>query len=135
MKKSYKIIWGILTPAPIVMILVGIICLFIFIIKAIPEKGAVPSPDMPGEMVGGILFFYILFFAGIFLSFFIYISYMIHLVRKDDMSKDMKTLWVVLFSTVTLLAMIVYWFMVVLPEPEPGAENSGLAPVKRVRKK
>ena len=137
MKKSYKIIWGILTPAPIILIILGVVCLVMFIAHNIPAKGTVPTPPMPADIIGGIFGFYGLLLLGIFLGFLIHISYFIHLVRKEDMTKDMKTMWVILFMVLNVLSMIVYWFMVVLPEPEPKlvSGNPGLIPVKKMKKK
>jgi len=130
MKKSYKVIWGGLTPVPILMIITGFICFFAFIFSNITNlpKG---TPPPPGFFAGFILF-YALFLGGIFLGFLISITYFIHLVRNEALSKDMKTLWVVLFLVLHIMAMIVYWFMVVLPEPEPGqvAEEPGEAPAQ-----
>ncbi len=137
MKKSYKIIWGLLTPAPIVMIAAGVLCFLFAILKNLPEKGVTAAPQMPEQLIGGLLIFYGLLLLGIFLGFFIHISYFIHLIRKDDMNKDMKTLWVVLFLVLNIIANIVYWFMVVLPEPESTSqpEIPEDVPVKRTRKK
>ncbi len=137
MKKSYKIVWGALTPMPIVMIVTGVICLFAFILKNIPAKGVTPSPEFPGQILAGVFLFYGLLLLGVLLGFLIHISYFIHLVRKEGMDKNTKTLWVVLFLVVNILAMIVYWFMVVLPEPEPGQAIEELedAPVRKIRKR
>lgn len=130
MKRNYKLIWGVVTPVPILMIITGVICFFAFFISNIASlpKG---TPPPPGFFAGFILF-YVLLIGGVFLSFLLSISYFIHLVRNETLTKDMKTLWVVLFLVLHTLAMIVYWFMVVWPEPEP---ETGLGVVKRVRKK
>lgn len=119
MKKSYKIIWGILTPMPIVLIALGVICLLIFVICNLPANGAGTPPEFPGHLLAGIFSFYGLLVLGIFLGFLVHVSYYIHLVRNGDLNKDMKTLWVVLFLVVNILAMIVYWFLNVWPEPKP----------------
>jgi hypothetical protein len=128
-RKAYKVIWGAVTPMPIIMIAAGFILFFVFIFKNIPLKGATPTPPMPEEFIGAFVSFYGLIILGVILGFFIHISYFIHLVRRDEMNKDTRTLWVVLFLVLNILAMIVYWFMVVLPQPEPGAEpESALLP-------
>lgn len=133
MKRSYKYIWGALTVAPILMVIVSIGCFILFIAAMIPEKGGSSTPDMSGSAIAGMVGFYGLLMLGMFLGFLIHISYLIHLVRNETLTKDMKTLWVVLFTVLNILAMIVYWFMVVLPEPEPGSPRLGS--VKRIRKR
>lgn len=123
MKKTYKIIWGILTPAPIVMIIIGFFCFFFFIIRNL-SKGMPAPPHVPEEFLWAIFSFYGLFLLGIFLAFLIQISYFIHLVRNDALDKNMKTLWVVLFLVVNILAMIVYWCLNVWPEPESKGQRA-----------
>jgi magnesium-transporting ATPase (P-type) len=125
MKKTYKIIWGILTPTPIVMIIIGFFCFFFFIIRNLPAKGMPSTPHMPEDILWAIFSFYGLFFLGIILGFLIHISYFIHLVRNDALDKNMKTLWVVLFLVVNILAMIVYWCLNVWPEPESKVQKAG----------
>jgi nitric oxide reductase large subunit len=118
MKKSYKITLGILTPLPILAIILGIVAFFVFLIPNLPTKGQIPTTDFPVHMFEGIAIFYVLIIGAVIFGFLINICYFIHLVRTEQINKDHKTLWVVLFLIFNVLAMIVYWFLVVWPEPE-----------------
>jgi uncharacterized membrane protein YedE/YeeE len=118
MKKSYKIALGIITPLPILAIILGIVAFFVYLIPNLPTKGQVPAPDFPVHMIEGIATFYVLIIGAVIFGFLIHIAYFIHLVRTEQINKDSKTLWVVLFLIFNVLAMIVYWFLVVWPEPE-----------------
>jgi len=126
MKKPYKVIWGILTPAPIFIAMLGAAFFILMILHNLPEKGTPNTNFNPTEFIGSLVGFYALILLAVLLGFLVHISYFIHLVRNDNLNKDMKTLWVVLFLIVNVLAMIVYWFLNVWPEPEAkGRRNKG----------
>lgn len=121
MKKSHKIIWGILTLMPIMTIIIGVICMLAFVIHIIPhlpQKGDPTPSDFPASFIGAIFGFYALIAIGVISAFLVHVSYFIHLVRNDEIDKNMKTMWVVLFLIVNILAMIIYWFLNVWPEPK-----------------
>jgi hypothetical protein len=125
MKKSIKISWGLATLLPIVFLIVGIVAILVFLIPNIPAKGTPPSSEFPAHLVTGILGFYGFLLLTILTGFLIHVSYFIHLIRTDQINKDHKTLWVVLFLVLNILAMIVYWFIVVWPEPEKAKTERG----------
>jgi hypothetical protein len=118
-KKPVKIAWGIATLLPVVFVIGGFVAFFVFLIPNLTAKGGHPS-DLPVNFFAMIFSFYGLFLLGILMGFLVHISYFVHLVRADQLNKDFKTLWAVMFLVLNILAMIVYWFIVVWPEPEKG---------------
>src|SRR5271170_4003615 len=107
MKRSTKILWGIATPLPILLIVIGVVCFFAFFVSNIVEMAQhappaglpapKPGPEFFNAFFKGFFLGYGLILMGVLSGFLVSISYFIHLVRTETVTKDMKTMWVVLF--------------------------------------
>ena len=127
MQKPVKVLWGIATFMPLLMILLGAVLLIVFfvsIVGSMPKGNQPPPPEFFVTFIG----FYVLILGGIFLNWALNISYFIHLVRTDRLDKNGKTLWAVLFMVFQTLAKIPYWFLYVLPD---GPEETEKKPRRR----
>jgi hypothetical protein len=127
MKLPIKILWIIGTVLPMVMVVGGIVSFIAYLIPNLPLKGTPPSPEVLTHLIEGLASFYVLIASGFLLSFLVQISYFLHLVRSETLNKDQRTLWVIMFLVFRTFAMIIYWFVHVLPGPPPLPSNSAVS--------
>lgn len=80
-----------------------------------PDGGATPPAYQ--TFLDGLIVPTILWGVGLF------ILYLIHLLKTDRVRQDQKALWGVILFLGGIIAMVVYWFMYVWPEPRPGGRE------------
>jgi predicted membrane channel-forming protein YqfA (hemolysin III family) len=117
MSKRNKILLIIATFMPFVFaaMLVALFVSFIVSMSVAMQPGHANPEPPPLFFVGlfGIEGLMILWGVGLF------VLYLIHLLKTDRVRQDQKALWGVILFLGGIIAMVVYWFMYVWPEPKP----------------
>jgi len=124
MKKSTKLLLGILTFLPMILILVYIIYIFAaFIPTAIrSEEG---HQEVPDELFQSISVMIVLVVLAIIIKMGIMIYYIIHASNNPKNENNTKIMWIVLLVLIGTISSIVYYFIEILPSKNNSNESIG----------
>ena len=107
MKRKNKILLGIATIwQPVYMVL---FMLFVFGMILLTGPGEEPGNLSP-IFAGGFLLIFLLHFITIFLIMGLMVYYIVHAIKNESLSSDMRIVWVLLFVFVGIVAEPVYWY-------------------------
>ena len=115
MKKSTKILLGLLTLWPFLYM----ILFFLFVFSTI-----LFMPGQGREESGPPLFFVVFIALHLFTMLWIMaltIFYMVNVFRNDRVDKDKKVLWAVVIFMGSLIAMPIYWYLYIWKEAPAGS--------------
>ena len=115
LSKTNKILLIVATFMPMVFMVAFFTLLISFITSAAMQPGRANAEPPPLFFVGFFGFEGLMILWGVGL----FILYLIHLLKTDRVKRDQKALWGVVLFLGGIIAMVVYWFMYVWPEPKP----------------
>jgi len=118
MSKLNKWIIGFFTFFPILAIIPFFYSMFGFIMKMenIENSGVEPGvSDVFGSMSG----FFIWIFLMVIVSTATFIYYLIHAIRNKAIEDNERIIWILVFLFASGIGQIVYFFMRIVPLPEP----------------
>ncbi len=117
LSKPVKILIGLLTIWPPIWMVMFVISLI--------GNGVIAVVEQPGrEFLDGLRFFAIMIphMLTVFLMSGLMIFYIVHVIMTTRIAENKtKALWAALLYLFNMLAMIVYWFMYIWPEPKVAA--------------
>jgi hypothetical protein len=127
MQKTSKILLGVATVAPFVLMIVMFFVIFSMVSSTFPSAraGRFVSGNDFSSVFGAIFTLQLLLWL---LTVGLTIFYIVNVFRNDRVAKDKKALWAVVLFMGSLLAMPVYWYLYIWREPEvqvPGWGGSG----------
>ena len=107
MKRKNKILLGIATIwQPVYMVL---FLLFVFGMILLTGPGEEPGNLSP-IFAGGFLLIFLLHFITIFLIMCLMVYYIVHAIKNEWLSSDMRIVWVLVFVFVGIVAEPVYLY-------------------------
>jgi hypothetical protein len=110
MSKSGKIIIGILTFLPFLLLILFLVNLFRIIAENIPAYGEQPHID-PRQIA---LMFIPMIMTVVLLSMLtlgLMIYYIIHCANNKNLTSNDRVMWILLFVFVGMIAFPVYWYI------------------------
>jgi hypothetical protein len=110
MKKSNKIILGILTIWPILYIFIFMAYIFLSTFLAFNSSNA--NDTMPDFFI-----IFILHFFTILMSMALLIYYVINIFKNDRVKSDQKALWAIILFVGNMIAMPIYFYLFIWKEP------------------
>ncbi|MCB0475856.1 MAG: PLDc N-terminal domain-containing protein [Flavobacteriaceae bacterium] len=119
MKSSTKILLGILTFAPFVLILIYIFYLFLAFIPTAIRAGEA-NEEVPTALFGSISVMILLIVLMIVIRLSVTIYYIVHASNNPKNESGTKIMWIVLLILVGTITSIVYYFVEILPSKEPA---------------
>jgi hypothetical protein len=113
--RTNKVLLLIATLVPFVLIAVFLALFFALIGFSAMQPGNANAEPSALVLIGflGLQALMILWGIGLF------VVYLVHLVKTERVPKDLKPLWGVILFLSGMIAMVVYWFLYVWPEPAP----------------
>ncbi len=123
MNKTGKIILGLLTISPFLLIIPMFSSMFRFIIKAeqLENSGVEPGFYEVWNMMGPFMTWIIILSV---LSLGIFVYYLVHALKNDKLDSTFKLIWILLFLFVSSLSQVVYFFMEIWPEDKKAEISS-----------
>ena len=114
MKKSTKILLGIATIWTIISYFLYFVSFFVYI--ATMETQEMAGPDLfLSPMFITMMGFNML---SMFITIALMIYYISHLLKKSQLEKEYRIIWVILILFAGTIAMPVYWFLYIWKTPE-----------------
>ena len=110
MKKSNKIILGILTTWPILYMFIFMGYIFFSFFLSINSSN-------PNDIMPDFFIIFILHFFTIFMSMGLLIYYVINIFKNDRVKSDQKALWAIILFVGNMIAMPVYFYLFIWKEP------------------
>jgi hypothetical protein len=107
MTKGHKIILGIFTIIPFILLL------FYFgtLILLLRDAAIYKDEDMPFPIVGDVLWLVVIALLAGLLSFGLMIYYVIHAINNPQVDNQEKILWVLMFVVTHVIAFPIYWYL------------------------
>lgn len=119
MKKSAKIIIGILTFLPFIIAISLIGFTFYQILSILTSED--PFMSMMAMSYLGYIFplmiFFFLFYGGLG------IFYMVQVVQNNLLDTEKKLLWIAVITTMNAISMPLYWYFHIWKSVEPGIDH------------
>jgi predicted membrane channel-forming protein YqfA (hemolysin III family) len=116
MTKSHKIMLIIATFMPFLFVAIWFVSFFFFFGLSMAQPGHGNGEPPPAMFITMFGFQALMMVWGIGL----FVLYLVHLFKTDRVKQERKALWGVVLFLGGIVAMLVYWFMYVWPEPEPA---------------
>ena len=114
MKNSSKILLGILTFLPVLLILTYVVYIFTgFIPTAIRLENS--NQEVPVELFESISVMIILIVLAITIKLGVTIYYIVHATNNPKNETNTKIMWIVLLVLVGTITSIVYYFVEIIP--------------------
>ena len=113
MQKPAKILLGVATIAPIVLMILMLVVVFTTFSSA--PFGRRMNEDSFSSLFGAI---FVLQIVAWLLMVGLTIFYIVNVFRNDRVEKDKKALWAVVLFLGNILAMPVYWYLYIWREPQ-----------------
>ena len=124
MKNSSKILLGILTFLPVLLILTYVLYIFTgFIPMAIRLEDS--NQQVPVEFFESISVMIVLIILAVTIKLGITIYYIVHATNNPKNETNTKIMWIVLLVLVGTVTSIVYYFVEILPSKISEKENIG----------
>lgn len=129
LKKSTRILLGIVTVWPIVYMFLFIFAMFGFMLMLPAESGAAQPPGSSAIPIG-----FIGLFAVHLLTMFVIMGlmafYIVQVFKTERLDQAMKIMWTVLICMLGMFAMPVFWYLYIWREPTVAsvATHSELPP-------
>lgn len=115
MKRSNKVLLGGATFWPILYIFV--LAGFIIAFKVLLRDDE-PSIAVGDAMSALAILLFAVAILTVLLSLGLSVYYLVHAIKREDMKRDMKIGWAILFLFFGIFAQPVYWYMHIWKEPE-----------------
>ena len=127
MKNSAKILLGVLTFLPLLLIITYIVYIFIgFIPTAIQTENS--DGEVPIALFESLSVMIILIVLAIFIKLIVMVYYIIHASNNPKNESNTKIMWIVLLVLVGTIASIVYYFVEILPSKSEDEHSLGYTP-------
>lgn len=124
MKNSSKILLGILTFLPVLLILTYVLYIFTgFIPMAIRLEDS--NQQVPIEFFESLSVMIVLIILAVTIKLGITIYYIVHATNNPKNETNTKIMWIVLLVLVGTVTSIVYYFVEILPSKISEKENIG----------
>lgn len=124
MKSSTKILLGILTFLPFLLIITYVLYIFTgFIPMAIRLEDT--NQQVPVEFFESISVMIVLIILAVTIKLGITIYYIVHATNNPKNETNTKIMWIVLLVLVGTVTSIVYYFVEILPSKISEKENIG----------
>jgi|GEM_PF-704757 hypothetical protein len=120
LSKSQKFWLGLGTFLPAAYGILAAILFFGFIMTAVATESMGNDPDMIAEnilgaySVAGVAFWIISSIIFSIVSLVVLIIYIIHAVKKENISSSERVMWILLFIFIGLIGQVIYFFMHVM---------------------
>ena len=117
MRKTGKILLGVLTLAPLALMILAFV--FFFTVASSASFGRRFDEDAFSVSFGT---FFAIQMLAVLLTLGLTVFYIVNVFRNDRVEKDKKALWAVVIFMGNAFAMPVYWYLFIWPErEEPGS--------------
>ena len=124
MKKSTKVLLGILTFLPMFLMLAYIIYIFTsFIPTAIRLENS--HQEVPIELFKSITVMILFIIIAVCIQLGIMIYYIVHASNNPKNETNTKIMWIVLLVLVGTISSIVYYFLEILPSKDNSNQSLG----------
>jgi len=121
LSQAQKIIVGILTLAPFILVPYIVFQIFGFVMETVQASQG-GEPEVADVMAGIISFIVpVLFLAMLNLALLIF--YIVHAVNNKSIDTTERIVWILIFIFVGLIPFAIYWFMRIWGEEPPRAQS------------
>lgn len=133
LSRPVKIVVGAFTLVPLVHILV-FMTTFLWIFVQISQIRPGAPPEAFGQGIERWFFLLMaLHFAMMLVAWALIAFYLVYLFKTDRVAKDKKALWAVVLFMAGLIAMPVFFWLYIWPEPEGPPPAVSSSPVSAAR--
>jgi len=127
MKNSTKVLLGILTFLPMLLLLTYIVYIFAaFIPTAIQLENS--HQEFPVELFQSLSVMIFLIILALIIKLGIMIYYIVHASNNPKNENNTKIMWIVLLVLVGSISSIVYYFIEILPSKDLSDKSIGFNP-------
>ena len=127
MKNSTKVILGILTFLPMLLVLTYVFYIFMaFIPTAIQLENS--HQEVPVELFRSLSVMIFLIILALIIKLGIMIYYIVHASNNPKNENNTKIMWIVLLVLVGSISSIVYYFIEILPSKDLSDKSIGYNP-------
>ena len=127
MKNSTKVILGILTFLPMLLVLTYVFYIFMaFIPTAIQLENS--HQEVPVELFRSLSVMIFLIILALIIKLGIMIYYIVHASNNPKNENNTKIMWIVLLVLVGSISSIVYYFIELLPSKDLSDKSIGYNP-------
>lgn len=123
MTRTNKIILGVLTFLPIFFV-IGYFIIALISLSHLPHGGMETLDEDPSKFVGSLFFGGLFIFLGVLIGLGLMVYYLIHAARNAQLSETERVVWIVVLVIASGLASIVYYFMNIVPLPDPSSKEA-----------
>lgn len=124
MKNSTKVILGILTFLPMLLVLTYVFYIFMaFIPTAIQLENS--HQEVPVELFRSLSVMIFLIILALIIKLGIMIYYIVHASNNPKNENNTKIMWIVLLVLVGSISSIVYYFIEILPSKDLSDKSIG----------